>query len=47
MMTREEAIKRFRATKRKKQEYVTKLEAEMKASYEQRTGLKANYFSVL
>lgn len=46
-MNKEEAIKRFRATKRKKQEYLQKLEAEMKAEYEARTGLKANYFSVV
>lgn len=42
-MTREEALKRFKAAKLTKFDAVTALEQEMKQAYEERTGLKANY----
>ncbi len=46
-VTRDTAMARFMAAKRKKQAYVKRLEEEMKAEYERRTGKKANYFEVL
>jgi len=46
-ITREVAMARFMAAKRKKQEYIKQLEAEMRAEYEKRTGRKANHFEVL
>ena len=42
-MTREEALKRFKAAKQTKMDAVTALEQKMKQAYEERTGLKANY----
>ena len=38
-MTKEEALKRFKAAKQKKMKAVTDLEERMKQSYEERTGL--------
>lgn len=42
-MTREEALKRFKAAKLTKFDATTALEKKMKQDYEERTGLKANY----
>ena len=37
-MTREDILQRFEATRKKKQEYITKLEKELKAEFKKRTG---------
>ena len=42
-MTKEEALKRFKAAKKTKKNAVAALELKMKQSYEEKTGLKANY----
>ena len=42
-MSREEALKRFKAAKQTKMNAVAALEQKMKQAYEERTGLKANY----
>ena len=41
MMTREEALRRFKAAKQKKMNAVAALEEKMKQAYEERTGMKA------
>lgn len=46
-MTRDVAMARFMASKRKRKEYVKQLEQKMRAEYERRTGQQANYFEVL
>ena len=46
-MTREEAMARFMAAKKKKRECVSRLEEKMKVAYEKRTGKPANYTFVL
>lgn len=43
-LTRETALSRFQAAVAKKKEYMHRLEDRMKAEYEARTGLAANYF---
>ena len=43
MMTRSEALRRFKAAKQKKMAAVAALEQAMKNSYEERTGQKAKY----
>ena len=43
MMTKTEALKRFMAAKQTKLKAVAELEQRMKQSYEDRTGLKAEY----
>ena len=46
-MTKEVAMARFMAAKRKKQECVDRMSEELKEQYEKETGLKARYISVL
>jgi hypothetical protein len=46
-LTKETAMARFMASKKKKQEYIKHLEKKMKAEYEKTTGLQADYFEVL
>lgn len=46
-MTREEALRRFKAAKQKKKEAVSTLEQKMRQAYEEQTGLKANYVVTL
>jgi len=46
-MTREEALRRFKAAKQTKINAVANLEQKMKSSYEERTDLKANYVVTL
>ena len=46
-MTREEALRRFKAAKQKKMNAVAALEEKMKQAYEERTGMKANYVVTL
>ena len=45
-MTREDVLQRFEATRKKKQEYITKLEKELKAEFKKRTGEEATIFEV-
>ena len=47
MMTKEEALRRFKAAKQTKKDAVAALEQKMKQAYEERTGLKANYVVTL
>ena len=47
MMTKEEALRRFKAAKQTKKNAVATLEEKMKQAYEERTGLKANYVVTL
>jgi hypothetical protein len=47
MMTKEEALRRFKAAKQTKKDAVAALEEKMKQAYEERTGLKANYVVTL
>lgn len=47
VLTKEEALKRFAASKDKKRKKIAQLEKELKRIYEEQTGLKANYFSAL
>ena len=47
MMTRSEALRRFKAAKQTKKNAVVALEERMKKAYEERTGLKANYVVTL
>jgi len=47
MMTKEEALRRFKAAKQTKKNAVAALEQKMKSAYEERTGLKANYVVTL
>ncbi len=44
-MTKEEALRRFKAAKQTKKDAVAALEQKMKQAYEERTGLKANSYS--
>lgn len=46
-ITKETAMARFMASKKKKQDYIKQLEKRMKAEYEKSTGLQANYFEAL
>ncbi len=46
-LTREGALARFEAARRKKRECVERIEKRMKQTYESRTGKKANYTFVL
>ncbi len=46
-MTKEEALRRFKAAKQTKKDAVAALEQKMKQAYEERTGLKANYVVTL
>ena len=46
-MTKEEALRRFKAAKQTKLNSVAALEEKMKQAYEVRTGLKANYVVTL
>ena len=46
-MTKEEALRRFKAVKQTKKDAVAALEQKMKQDYEERTGLKANYVVTL
>ena len=46
-MTKEEALRRFRAAKQTKMKAVAALEQKMKTAYEELTGLKANYVVTL
>jgi uncharacterized Ntn-hydrolase superfamily protein len=46
-MTKEEALRRFKAAKQTKKDAVAALEQKMKQDYEERTGLKANYVVTL
>ena len=46
-MTKEEALRRFKAAKQTKKDAVAALEKKMKQAYEERTGLKANYVVTL
>lgn len=46
-ITREIALERFQAAKRKKQECVERMTKELKERYEKETGLEAKYISVL
>ena len=43
MMTREEALRRFKAARQTKMNAVAALEEKVKQAYEERTGMKANY----
>ena len=47
MMTKEEALRRFKAAKQTKKDAAAALEEKMKQAYEERTGLKANYVVTL
>ena len=42
MMTREEALRRFKAARQTKMNAVAALEEKMKQAYEERTGMKAH-----
>ena len=42
-MTKEEALRHFKAARQTKRDAVAALEEKMKNAYEERTGLKANY----
>jgi len=44
--TKEEVLRRFHASRERKRKFIKQLEQEMKAEYEQRTGLEAKYFEV-
>ena len=46
-MTKEEALRRFKAAKQTKKDAVAALEKKMKQAYEERTGLKANYVVII
>ena len=46
-MTKEEALARFQRAKERKRECVAKLEKDMKATYEKKTGKSADYFFAL
>lgn len=43
MITKEEALRRFKAAKQKKMDAVASLEQRMKQTYEETTGKKAKY----
>lgn len=43
-ITKEEAMAKFMMAKERKKLRIAELEKQMKAEYEERTGLKANYF---
>lgn len=45
--TREEVMKRFLASKKRKKEHLLKLEKEMRKEYKERTGMEAKHFVVL
>jgi hypothetical protein len=45
--TREEVMKRFLASKKRKKEHLQKLEKEMRKEYKERTGMEAKHFVVL
>ena len=45
-MTREEALRRFEASRKRKHDFVEKLEKKMKAEYKKRTGQDATFFEV-
>jgi hypothetical protein len=47
MMTKEEAMRRFKAARQTKMNAVAALEEKMKQAYEERTGMKANYVVTL
>ena len=47
MMTKEEAMRRFKAARQTKMNAVAVLEEKMKQAYEERTGMKANYVVTL
>jgi hypothetical protein len=47
MMTKSEALRRFKAAKQKKMDAVAALEQMMRNSYEERTGQKAKYVVTL
>jgi len=47
VMTKEEALRRFKAAKQTKKDAVSALEEKMKKAYEEKTGLKANYVVTL
>ena len=47
MMTKEEALRRFKAAKQTKMNAVAALEEKMKQAYEERPGMKANYVVTL
>ena len=46
-MTREEAMKRFMASKKKKEESLAALKNKVAAAYEDSTGLSAKYITTL
>lgn len=46
-ITKEEALARFQQAKQRKRERVAKLEKDMKAAYEKKTGKTADYFFAL
>ena len=46
-MTKEEAMRRFKAARQTKMNDVAALEEKMKQAYEERTGMKANYVVTL
>ena len=46
-VTRDDILARFQAARQKKRELVARLERDMKAEYEQRTGKTAAYFFAL
>ena len=43
MMTKEEALRRFKAAKQTKKDAVAALEEKMKQAYEERTGQKTSF----
>ena len=45
-LTREEALRRFKASCKRKKEFVARLEEEMKSDYRKSTGKEAIYFEV-
>lgn len=45
-ITREEALKRFREAKERKRAFLAEMEASMRQSYRQRTGMEATSFNV-
>ena len=45
--SREEVMKRFLASKKRKKEHLQKLEKEMRKEYKERTGMEAKHFVVL
>lgn len=44
---REEVIRKFKASRNRKREYIVKMEERMRRAYKERTGIEAQSFKVL